>query len=234
MILSCRPGRHPDYVRIPTRENLLAHISARGTQHEHAEESKEPLVSHPTPLHPDADLAVFLDDLRQSVAAWGDEGMVMRVFRAGICLALLSILDTLIDLLADFRAGRLPPVLPAYDEPESHRRDQTEAPLIAAPPLKPEDPAAAAPKRPAARHARAPGADAPCDAPSDAPEPGSAEYAAGAPRRPIFMRVASRRLVRRPESAPRGIAGCPLRVPRPAFAKSGAGDPRLRTPSLLR
>jgi hypothetical protein len=73
-------------------------------------------VSHQTPLHPDADLAVVLDDLRQNVAAWGDEGMVMRVFRASICLMLLSILDTLIELLADFRAGRLPPVLPALDE----------------------------------------------------------------------------------------------------------------------
>jgi hypothetical protein len=62
-------------------------------------------------------LAVVLDDMRQSVAASGDEGLIMRVFTAGIRLMLLSILDMLIDLLADFRAGRLPPVLPAEDEP---------------------------------------------------------------------------------------------------------------------
>jgi hypothetical protein len=84
-------------------------------------------VSHPIPLHPDADLALVLDELRQSVAAWGDEGLVMRVLRARICLALLSILDTLIDLLADFRAGRLPPVLPADEARAPPSRCATDA-----------------------------------------------------------------------------------------------------------
>ncbi len=67
-------------------------------------------MSHPTPLHPADSLERALDDMRQSVAAIGDEGLVMRVLTAQIRLALLSILDMLIDLLADFRAGRLPPL----------------------------------------------------------------------------------------------------------------------------
>ncbi len=78
-------------------------------------------MSHPTPLHPDADLALVLDEMRQSVAACGDEGLIMRVFVVGIRLALLSILDTLIGLLADFRAGRLPPLLPALTNRLRHR-----------------------------------------------------------------------------------------------------------------
>jgi hypothetical protein len=105
-------------------------------------------VSHPIPLHPDADLALVLDEMRQSVAAWGDEGMVMRVFRAGICLALLSILDTLIELLADFRAGRLPPVLPARDRPAIRTSGEPEDQRTAPPP--PAD-AADAPARGATR-----------------------------------------------------------------------------------
>jgi hypothetical protein len=138
-------------------------------------------VSHPIPLHPDADLAVVLDDLRQSVAAWGDEGMVARLFRASICLMLLSILDTLIELLADFRAGRLPPVLEAEDE----TRDERIAP---APPVS-RDSAGSFPQGAASRRLRAPGKDrvgACGPIPAGVAEQSAAQYPALARRGAVF------------------------------------------------
>jgi hypothetical protein len=170
-------------------------------------------VSHPIPLHPDADLAVVLDDMRQSVAAWGDEGMVMRVFRARICLALLSILDTLLDLLADFRAGRLPPVLPAHDEaaPRS-RRSVVPAATI---PAQPETPS---PEGAAARPIRAPRDGAPRAAPADAPE----KRTAAMTLRRCSPLWASHRPIVYPADAPRAIAGTPSRVPRPPWRAFGS------------
>jgi hypothetical protein len=171
------------------------------------------LVSHQTPLHPDADLAVVLDDMRRRVAAWGDEGMVMRVFRASICLMLLSILDTLIELLADFRAGRLPPVLPALERPsnaaargaEHHRKT---------PRLSPE----------AAARAPSHGAAA-CDISTPDAENVRATPAAGrpaqAPRAPGSPLSSPRLAIRGPATAPRGIAWCPSHVPRPPIAEFG-------------
>jgi hypothetical protein len=167
-------------------------------------------VSHPIPLHPDADLAVVLDDLRQSVAAWGDEGMVSRFFRASICLMLLSILDTLIDLLADFRAGRLPPVLPALERSgkpaTSGTKDQRgiEPPQAAA-----AGAAGASPRRSTGRLVRAPSADASSGAPAEAPiRPG------------VFL--APRRIRNRcPEHGPRGVAFDPSAVPRWPTEKIG-------------
>jgi hypothetical protein len=163
-------------------------------------------VSHPIPLHPDADLAVVLDDLRQSVEAWGDEGMVMRVFRVSVCLLLLSILDTLIDLLADFRAGRLPPVLPAEDELPRRVGFQ---PTIATKWGPADEPPA-----PAARPARACRTDDPPAASADAPEQCATEYAASAPCRP-GVRLSPPSLARLlPGSANREIAWSRSRVPR--------------------
>jgi hypothetical protein len=184
-------------------------------------------VSHPIPLHPDADLAVVLDDMRQSVAAWGDEGMVMRFFRASICLMLLSILDTLIELLADFRAGRLPPVLPAQDESEtpapSAMRDRRTDP-----PPTPAGPAAAFPNAAASRPIRAP-RDA-CsndddDALADVPEQSAAQHrarwATPAPRRSAFTVSPPCRSIRRPAHGPRGLAMHPSAVPRSPAEKFG-------------
>jgi hypothetical protein len=164
-------------------------------------------VSHPTPLHPDADLAVVLDDLRQNVAAWGDEGMVMRLFRASICLMLLSILDTLIELLADFRAGRLPPVLPAEDESET-----------------PAQRATSSRQGRTARHARTPGpyrAHQPRDTQADAPE----QNADPAPCRRISRLSPPRPALRRPEPWPYGIAWTPSHVPRPPAAQFRGSRP---------
>jgi hypothetical protein len=195
-------------VRIPIRKNPLA-----------------PIVSHPTPLHPDADLAVVLDDLRQNVAAWGDEGMVMRVFRASICLMLLSILDTLIDLLADFRAGRLPPVLPAYDETPNER--------MAPPASVPADPAAISKQRAASRHMSAPRAAAPHGTSADLSEQWDAQHAAPAPRRPAFTVSPSRHLNQHAGHGPRGLVFYPSHVPRRPFEKiwkQGSAD----LPCLIR
>jgi hypothetical protein len=165
-------------------------------------------VSHPIPLHSDADLAVVLDDMRQDVAAWGDEGLVMRFFRASICLMLLSILDTLIELLADFRAGRLPPVLPAYDEHDI-----------------PAERAAASPRGPASRQTRAPGnasANTPRDAQADVPDEGAGQSAEPSAER-IAVTASRRRGARLPppsltrllpEPASRDIAWSRSRVPK--------------------
>jgi hypothetical protein len=157
------------------------------------------IVSHPTPLHPDADLALVLADLRRNVAAWGDEGMVMRVFRASICLMLLSILDTLIDLLADFRAGRLPPVLPAEDESTVATQRETASRQ-----------GHAAPRERASVSVRA---NTPRDAPADAPEPS----AAPASRPPAFPLPSPRAPLRHPEPGPCRIVFHPSAVPRPRW-----------------
>jgi hypothetical protein len=170
-------------------------------------------VSHPTPLHPDADLAVVLDDMRQSVAAWGDEGMVARFFRASICLMLLSILDTLLELLADFRAGRLPPILPARDEPEDRRTIPPPAREVSA-----------SPRRLASCHIRPPVAafaNDPCDGAADAP----GERTALAQRRPCFCVAASRPPIDRRENGPRRVAGYPSHVPRSPFHSFGGKAP---------
>jgi hypothetical protein len=163
-------------------------------------------VSHPTPLHPDADLAVVLDDMRQDVAAWGDEGLVMRFFRASICLMLLSILDTLIELLADFRAGRLPAVLPAYDETPDER--------AAPPPPAPADPVAASRRSAASRHTSAPRADDPCATAADAPERSDAVRPVQAPCRLISFGPAPRLPIRHPDHRRRGTVFYPSHVPR--------------------
>jgi hypothetical protein len=171
-------------------------------------------------------ITVVLDDLRQNVAAWGDEGMVMRVFRASICLMLLGILDTLIDLLADFRAGRLPPVLPAEDETVIPSKQETEDTGSATP----QSGDTAVPRSRGIYAARAPFADDPRagDAiavdplgdPVDAPE----QNVTIAPFRRRTARAPSRLPIRRPEPAPRGLAGYPSAVPRPPAQKSGHWD----------
>jgi hypothetical protein len=184
-------------------------------------------VSHPTPLHPDADLALVLDEMRQSVAAWGDEGMVMRLFRAGICLALLSILDTLIDLLADFRAGRLPPVLPAYDEPAYDEpaydeiKDETTAEARPAP----AHPPAVSKPDAASRPIRTRSADDPRAEPADVPDR-SAAPRPGLPARHAAASLSPPRLaIRHPAPAPRADAFHPSHVPRrPAAAFGFASD----------
>jgi hypothetical protein len=177
-------------------------------------------VSHPTPLHPDADLAVVLDDLRQSVAAWGDEGMVMRVFRAGICLALLSILDTLIDLLADFRAGRLPPVLPAKDEPARRVGFQPTTATecnAADEPSASASPAAASPQRAERRIRAHPTEDA-----SDDPGGACERNTERSGTMPLFARAPAAAPLDFPYPAhPRGHAGHPSVVPRPRTVEFG-------------
>jgi hypothetical protein len=177
-------------------------------------------LSHPTPLRPDADLAHVLEDMRRCVAARGDEGLLMRVLTMRIRLALLSILDTLIGLLADFRAGRLSPVLPALDEPEH----QPHAP----PPHAQSDPAALFRENPAARRTRVPNVrfvEDPSDTPAAAPEQNAAEPAAGTPRRPRLTRVSSCPREKGPEPGPRGIALHPSVVPRSANAAFGGRAP---------
>jgi hypothetical protein len=172
-------------------------------------------VSHPTPLHPDADLALVLADLRRNVAAWGDEGMVMRVFRASICLMLLGILDTLIELLADFRAGRLPPVLPAEHERASRVGD---SPAIA---TKCEPADAQAASAAASRPTRARRIDDPSAPPAGAPEHSQADHLDPAPRHPGSRVASPSPPLHRPGPGPgpRAIAFYPSHVPRRPFAK---------------
>jgi hypothetical protein len=177
-------------------------------------------VSHPTPLHPDADLAVVLDDLRQSVAAWGDEGLVMRFFRASICLMLLGILDTLIELLADFRAGRLPPLLPAVDESSAlpSVRGGGDSSTIAAPRDTPS------PQDRAAHGVRAPCrdiADAPHDAPAEVPDQTAADDVGVARRHAELPRSPPRLPQRQPAPVPRVLAWYPSQIPRAPSEKFG-------------
>jgi hypothetical protein len=175
-------------------------------------------VPHPIPLHPDADLAVVLDDMRQSVAAWGDEGMVMRVFRAGICLMLLSILDTLIELLADFRAGRLPPVLPAEDEPARRVGFQ---PTIATKCDPANEPAASGAPAPASRPIRARRTEDARAAAAGASEQSAAAQGDAAPRRSAPRLPSPRAPIRRPGHGPRAVTFYSSHVPRPAAPAFG-------------
>jgi hypothetical protein len=169
-------------------------------------------VSRQTPLHPDDSLERALDDMRQYVATCGDEGLVMRVLTAQIRLALLSILDTLIGLLADFRAGRLPPVLPANSEPGRRAADSPAVPAECETP---------SPRLIASRRIRAPGDGGgrmPDGTGADAPE----QPAARAPRRAGLSPSAPHPATRRSLHPPRGMAGYPSFVPRsPAAAFGG-------------
>jgi hypothetical protein len=161
-------------------------------------------VSHPTPLPPDADLAVVLDDFRQSVVAWGDEGVIVRAFRAGICLMLLSVLDMLIDLLEDFRAGRLPPVLPAEDEGGMPAERAT------APPQGPASRRTRAAGNASVMSSRDAGADAACDAPGQIADRGAEPV----PRHRVSLRMPPRLAIVGREPAPSETAWLPSRVPR--------------------
>jgi hypothetical protein len=177
-------------------------------------------LSHPTPLHPDADLALVLDEMRQSVAECGDEGLIMRVFVVGIRLALLSILDTLIGLLADFRAGRLPPLLPALSELSTAPSGPSAngSAIIAA---QPETPSL---RFAASRHTRAlrnPSADAASGAPGETAAPSGARSSALASRSPGVSLSARGRPIRDPDHDPCGIRFYPSHVPRPPAAAFG-------------
>jgi hypothetical protein len=179
-------------------------------------------LSHPTPLHPDADLAVVLADLRQNVAAWRDEGMVMRVFRASICLMLLSILDTLIELLADFRAGRLPPLLPALERSNKQAERGTHDQQTTPPPPEPTASAdALPPRRSTVRPVRAPLAEAPSGAATDAPARSAARRTAPALHDPRVFLAPRRLPIRHPDHAPRAVAFYPSHVPRRPVAEFG-------------
>jgi hypothetical protein len=174
------------------------------------------IVSHPTPLHPDADLALVLDELRQSVAASGDEGLILRVFVAGIRLALLSILDTLIGLLADFRAGRLPPVLEAEWETRHERT---------APPPSPDDRTAASKQGAASRPAHTSRTTDPRATSAGAPEQNATEHADAAPRRSGSPLAAPPPPVRHPGHGPRATAFRPSHVRRWSEIEAGKAFP---------
>jgi hypothetical protein len=178
-------------------------------------------VSDQPPLHPDDRLERALGDMRQSVAARGEEGWVDRVLMAGIWLALLSILDTLIELLADFRAGRLPPVLAAELEPG---RGVGHPPTVASRDSRSLRGRVASVRRAAPSDA---GLRSWADgAPDDAPVPAAAQWADRTPRRLAFTLPPPRRPVHRPEPAPRRIPGYPPVVPRwPAASLAGSDTP---------
>jgi hypothetical protein len=173
-------------------------------------------VSHPIPLHPADSLERVLEDMRQCVASRRDEGWATRAVMVLIRYELLRVLDILIGLLADFRAGKLPPVLPADCETRAQR--------TAAPP-----PASAAavdsrPQGAAARHIRAPGnrpANSTSDASGDAPEHIAAQHGPLTPHHPGSPASPSRPLRHRLGRGPRGIAGYPSAVPRPPAASAG-------------
>ncbi len=147
-----------------------------------------------------------LDDMRQCVASRGEEGWVTKAVMLLIRYELLCIIEILLDLLARFRAGKLPPVLPAERAPGRWVGD---SPTI--------DPGCqtVSPRHAVPRPSRAPAATratAPRDASSNPPEPSAAD----APRRPPVVPLFPPRLVLPPPVyQPRGIASHPSQVPRP-------------------
>jgi hypothetical protein len=178
-------------------------------------------VSHPIQLHPADSLERVLDDMRQSVVAHGDDGWVNRVLMAGIWTALLSLLDTLIGLLADFRAGKLPPVLPARDRSaiptDRERADQRTTPG----PRAATDPAAASPEDSAPRPVLRNRGKGPCPAPADHPEKAATGQPDPAPRRSASPLSAPPLAIRRTENPPRRAALHPSHVPRWPRAEFG-------------
>lgn len=120
----------------------------------------------------------------------------MRVLTAQICLALLSILDTLLDLLAQFRAGTLPPI---------HDADDWSAiPADCRTPLR-QCPAARRSSTP--RYARA---DAHCEALAAASEQSTPSSRC----RPRLMLVSPHPPTRSPTPGTSGIAWSRSQVPR--------------------
>jgi hypothetical protein len=163
-------------------------------------------VSHQTLLHPADSLERALDDMRQSVAASGDEGWLMRVLMEQFRVALLSILDTLIGLLADFRAGRLPLVQTVGESSGTRPLSRVDdSSTIAA---QRETPS------PLDRAARGTRVQAPVDVSADVTEQ-NAERATG---RQVPCIPPPRVAIRRSEPGPRGIAWTPSHVPRPKSA----------------
>jgi hypothetical protein len=159
--------------------------------------------------------------MRQSVMAHGDEGLIRRVLTLQFRLALLSLLDTLIDLLAAFRAGKFAP-LPTVDEPSTPRPHRpvggpsTIAARNQAPPRR-------------ARHTTDP-AEPPADASAAAlpgdPEQSAAGQADPPPRRAATPLPPPRMAMLRPEPGPRGVASHPSHVPRWPVFEIGLGTPR--------
>jgi hypothetical protein len=160
--------------------------------------------------------------MRQCVAPRGDEGWFTRLLTAEVCLTLLTIIDALIDLLARFRAGTLPPVLPARDRSavpaDGRPGDQRAA-------RSPADPAASSGRIAAAPRIRAAGA-VPASDGGEAPEqPATPNHPRGGTqprRRPAATTLTrSRQRHRPPGHGPRCIAGDPPHVPRSPFRKIG-------------
>jgi hypothetical protein len=207
------------YERIPNRKISLP---KRRRRRINANSVKGVLsqVSQPTPLHPADSLERALDDMRQSVAALGDEGLVMRVLTMQIRLALLSILDMLIDLLADFRAGRLPPLLPALDRSTITTKCEPANQRTVSPPPASGEPAGPAPPRNTSRQ---------IDAPAGTPSNSSADAGAGAPEQctaqapsgPASPPSPPTPPIRGRENAPRGAEFHPSHVPRSPAAEPG-------------
>ncbi len=177
-------------------------------------------MSHPIPLHPADSLEHVLDDMRQCVASRRDEGWLTRALMLLIRYELLCIIEILLGLLADFRAGKFPPVPQAAeirrvgDSPTIAAQFETGRDGTAPPPVPAR--AIASPRRAApSREIPAPGAipaNDPAGDPADAPEP-ARRGPAYAPPRPAG---------RRPEQGPRGIPWYPSHVPRPAAGAFGA------------
>jgi hypothetical protein len=203
-------------------------------------------VSNPIPLHPADSLERVLDDMRQCVASRRDEGWVTRAVMVLIRHELLRVLDILIGLLADFRAGRLPPVIPAKCEPNlgvggsptvegrcergNERTNQTRSGPAAW--------AASPPRGAPSRQDNAPG-DARATAPSPWPGQRTAKWAtrrvAPAPRSPSPLRSPGRVSIPGPGGGPRGVASHASHVPRPRCRRDWGRDGRHpRTPSSLR
>ncbi len=169
-------------------------------------------VSRQTPLHPADSLERALDDMRQSVMAHGDEGLIMRVLTLQFRLALVSLIDTLIDLLAAFRAGRFPPLPAVDDSPEPRSPDRPGASSASA--TRHETPSG---RGTASRGRPAPGtagARTPHDPEADAPEQRAAQGARhGAPRSPGPPPAPPAPPIRHRDRAPRRVAGYPSAVP---------------------
>jgi hypothetical protein len=82
----------------------------------------------PTPLHPAGNLERALDDMRQSAAAWRDEGpWLSRPAQDLICLALDLLFATILSILAQIRDGTLVLPNPRAPAPEPAADPRAEA-----------------------------------------------------------------------------------------------------------
>jgi hypothetical protein len=173
-------------------------------------------VSRPISLHTADRLERALYAQLQCVAARGAKGWVMRIVAYFACQYARAVIELLEGLLAEYRAGTL--VLPAMVDDSSTPPADCGTAKQGTKPARPSGVAVRGLRPPGNTHA-----NRSREAPSEAREACAARYAAIAPCRPAFVRSAPRRPIRRPNAAPRHLAGHPPAVPRARLKNSGAG-----------